>query len=77
MTREPLTPENSETSPEILDAIARCTDGESAHIASIWDDPSDEELLSIWQHVTQNGLMDSHAFTWGTMGRNWADDIEA
>lgn len=65
-----LTPENSNTSPEILEAIAKCESSRSSR--EIWEDPTEAEALSIWERVTKNGLLKSTDFFWGAAEEHWA-----
>ena len=76
-----------ETSPEIMSAIlwvARGCDAERIWFAlgedeteaeRIWADPSDAELLAIWERVTKNGLINASEFCWGASGSDWANNV--
>jgi len=70
-----MTPDTTETSQEILDAIAACS-ADRTEQERIWNDPTEEELIAIWEFVTKNGLIASTAFFWGVEGHRWAHDIE-
>lgn len=48
----------------IIEAIAQCAD-ESRSIEAIWESPTSEERLSVWERVTKNGLRPSTDYLWG------------
>jgi hypothetical protein len=54
-----------ETCIEIMEAILHVAGGDGDEAARIWEDPSDRELLAIWERVTKNGLRDAREFPWG------------
>lgn len=64
-----------ETSDEIMEAIAWLADGDFKRAVRIWEDPTDEEWLAIWERVTKNGLHPANEFFWGAAGRQWAREI--
>ena len=68
--------DSRQTSIEIMNAILWLAGWKDDNALQIWMDPSYEELLSIWERVKKNGLLDSSDFFWGTAGGNWAADIE-
>ena len=53
-----------ETSVEIIEAIHFLADGNADEMARIWQDPRDEELTSIWERATLNGLI-TETMYWG------------
>lgn len=59
------------TSPAILAAIEWLADGDAEKEHRIWQDPTNEELIAIWERVTQNGLTPTSDFEWGESGTNW------
>ena len=60
-----------ETSNEICEAILKiATNNEDA--ARIWQDPTESEMLAIWERVTKNGLLTAADFCWGAAGSCWA-----
>lgn len=63
--------DSRETSVEIMIAITYCAHDEEEAIA-IWEDPSPEQVLAIWENVTDNGLHDSRDFCWGASEDRWA-----
>lgn len=63
--------DSRETSQEIIDAIVRLSQNEKEAIR-IWESPTYEESLAIWERVTDNGLRDSNEYCWGASGSNWA-----
>ena len=67
------TGDSRETSKEIMDAIVFVAGGDSAEAVRIWEEPTEAELLAIWERVTQNGLHDASEFCWGCEGSKWAD----
>jgi plasmid stability protein len=67
--------DSRETSPEIMEAIADLAKN-PAEAERIWQDPTEEEDLAIWERVTKNGLLPADDFFWGEMGSAWAKDIE-
>lgn len=74
-TERELTESNTETSAEILDAIYSLADGNEAIAHRIWANPSEEELLAIWEIVTKNGLLPAGDFCYGASGDKWAKGI--
>ena len=67
------TGDSRETSKEIMEAIVFVAGGDSAEAVRIWEEPTEAELLAIWERVTQNGLHDASEFCWGCEGSKWAD----
>lgn len=65
---------NLETSPEIILAINEIAPN-SAIAEQIWEDPSEADLIAIWEIVTKNGLLDASTFCWGAAGADWANSI--
>lgn len=61
-----------ETSVEIMEAIFAVAGSEEAAVR-VWEDPTYEEALAIWERVTSNGLRDSTDYCWGAAGSDWAD----
>lgn len=59
------------TSPEILSAI-KWLARDSAEEHRIWQDPTEEEVLAIFERVTQNGLIPATEFVWGESDNQWA-----
>jgi len=56
--------QSHETAEEIAEAIFWLA--RSAEEAErIWQEPSREEWLAIWERVTKNGLLDGADFQWG------------
>jgi hypothetical protein len=64
--------DSRETSDEIMAAIYVLAKNNPDVANQIWADPSDPEILSIWETVTKNGLIDSTEFFWGSAGAKWA-----
>jgi hypothetical protein len=60
-----------ETSPEIMEAI-RYVAGDDANAVRLWEEPTDEELLAVWERVTGNGLRSATDYAWGASGSKWA-----
>ena len=65
-----------ETSNEIMEAILYAAGGDGARAERIWADPTESEMIAIWEHVTKNGLNKSSEFFWGAEGNSWASNIE-
>ena len=70
------TADSRETSKEIMEAIVFVAGGDSAEAVRIWEEPTEAEMLAIWERVTQNGLHNASAFFWGCDGSKWADSIK-
>lgn len=64
--------ESLETSKEILEAIDWLALGNDSEAKRIWNDPTAEEMIAIWERVTKNGLIEPEEFLWGESGKNWA-----
>jgi len=72
------TANSRETSPEIMEAILAVAGGDEKRAKMIWEDGgSEEELIAIWERVTNNGLHDATDFFWGSEGSRWANGILA
>ena len=65
------TTDSRETSVEIMEAI-RAVAGSEAAAVRVWEEPSYEETLAVWERVTNNGLRDSTGYCWGAAGSKWA-----
>ena len=66
-----------ETDPAIMEAILYVAGGDEADAVRIWEEPSREELLAIWERVTRNGLRDATDFCWGSAGSAWWPNDDA
>jgi hypothetical protein len=75
MTNFINTAESRETSPEIMEAIMYVA-GNDAEAVRVWEEPTEPEMLAIWERVTKNGNLDASDFCWGAEGSRWAADIE-
>lgn len=53
-----------ETSEEIAEAIHYLAKNEK-HAEAIWRDPTDEELIAVWERATKNGLINDKELLWG------------
>lgn len=62
-----------ETSPEIMEAI-RAVAGDDVGAVRVWEAPTHDETLAVWERVTKNGLRDSTDYCWGASGSKWAAD---
>ena len=69
------TADSHETSQEIMDAI-RSVAGSDEIAERVWADPTESEMIHIWEGVTKNGLIASTEFCWGAEGSQWAKSIE-
>lgn len=65
------TADSRETSVEIMEAILAVAGSQSAAVR-VWDEPTYEETLAVWERVTKNGLRDSTDYCWGAAGSAWA-----
>lgn len=65
------TADSRETSPELMESIFFVAGRNDTRAARIWSEPTDEEVLAIWEHVTGNGNLDASDFVWGAAGNNW------
>jgi len=70
------TADSRETSIEIMAAIELLARA-SNEAVRIWEEPTEKEIIAIWERVTKNGLNDSKDFCWGASGDNWASSIES
>lgn len=70
------TADSRETSKEIMEAIMFVAGGDSSEAVRIWEEPTEAELLAIWERVTQNGLHDASEYCWGADGSKWASSIK-
>ena len=62
-----------ETSPELMEAIRFVAGGDDARAAHMWANGiTGDELVSIIERVTHNGLHEPTDFVWGAMGSHWA-----
>jgi hypothetical protein len=64
-----------ETSVEIMDAIMWLARGDETEAVRIWEEPSEAEMIALWERVTKNGLVHANEFCWGASGSKWADGI--
>jgi hypothetical protein len=68
-----LSAESRETSISIMTAIWSIAHPKTYEEATrIWEDPTNEEFLAIWEIVTGNDLRPSTDYCWGDCGSNWA-----
>ena len=65
------TADSRNTSTEIMDAIRIVAGSESAAVR-VWEEPTYEEALAVWERVTNTGNTDSTEFCWGAAGSAWA-----
>jgi len=65
-----------ETDLKIIEAIWWLSGKDETRAERIWQDPTNEEMIAIWERVTNNGLRPSNEFCWGKAGSAWADDLE-
>jgi len=65
------TADSRETSPEIMEAILAVAGSQSA-AGRVWEEPTYEETLAVWERVTKNGMHDSTEYCWGASGSKWA-----
>ena len=78
MTKFLETADSRETSSEIMEAILAVAGGSEKRAEKIWENGgSEEELIAIWELVTNNGLRDATEFYWGSEGSRWANEILA
>ena len=52
------------TSIEVAEAIFFVADGDD-DAERVWQDPTEEEVLAIWECATNNGLTDGSDLWWG------------
>ena len=70
------TADSRKTSTELMEAIFY-TSGKSEKLAErIWAEPTNDELIAIWERVTKNGNIESTDFCWGAAGSRWAANVE-
>jgi len=63
--------DSRETSVEIMEAIRAVAGSETAAVR-VWEEPTYEESMAVWERVTKNGLRDSTNYVWGASGSSWA-----
>lgn len=66
-----------ETSVELMEAIYFVAGRNDADAVRVWEDPTEAELLAIWERATKNGLVSADEFCWGASGANWAAEANA
>lgn len=54
-----------QTNEQIVEQIFSLARGDEAEAQRIWEDPTVEEWLAIWERVTGNGLRDGDDYNWG------------
>lgn len=64
-----------ETSIEIMEAIFRIAGGDDDVAVRVWEEPTETELINIWEDVTKNGLLSPSLYCWGDMGSKWANAL--
>jgi len=64
-----------ETSDEIMQAIDALARHDYDEAVRIWEEPTEAELIAIWERVTGNGLRPSSDYFWGFGGSRWAADV--
>ncbi len=64
-----------ETSEEIIEAIHILARRDDTEAERIWESPGEDELIAIWEVVTNNGLLPSTDFVWGHECQYWANPI--
>ena len=74
MTNFIATANSRETSPEIMEAIRSVAGSDTAAVL-VWEAPSEEEALAVWERVTNNGLIPSADYCWGASGSRWASAV--
>lgn len=67
------TADSRETSTELMEAILFIAGGNETLAEMIWTNPSDTELLEIFNVITKNGLINASEFCWGANGNKWAE----
>ena len=71
------TAESRETSIELMEAIYQVAGNDDAHAEFIWEEgPTSGELVAIIEVVTKNGMHETTDFVWGSMGENWANELD-
>lgn len=63
--------DSRETSKELMQAILKTAGGSGLEAARVWADPTDAEMVSIYEIVTGNGLHPATDYAWGDAGYNW------
>ena len=53
------------TDIEVAEAIFYVASHQENVAERIWQDPSEAEVIAIWEYVTCNGLHDAADFNWG------------
>ena len=64
-----------ETDIEVMRAILSVAGNDEAAAVRIWEDPSNEEGIAIWEIVTGNGLRPATDYCWGASGTHWASTM--
>lgn len=68
------TGESRQTCPEIMQAIMDIAHTDEIAVR-IWEQPTESELIAIWEIVTTNGLHPATDYCWGAAGCDWAPTI--
>lgn len=64
-----------ETSPEIMSAILAVAGGDDTRADRVWNEPTIEEALAVWEIVTSNGVRNPSEYCWGADGARWASQL--
>lgn len=54
-----------ETDDRIAEAIGYLADGDTNVAERIWQEPTDDEIIEIWERATRHGLYDDREMQWG------------
>ena len=65
------TADSRETSREIMEAILFVARNDESVADRIWSDPTDAELIAIYERATKNGLIDASDLYWGASSNKW------
>lgn len=69
------TGDSRQTSEAVMSAIAFVAGGDTETAVRIWEEPTEQELLAIWERVTNNGEKNASEFCWGAEGSKWHESI--
>ena len=68
--------DSRETSPKLMAAILKVAGSENDAV-KVWEAPTEDQKIAIWEVVTKNGLIDASELCWGESGDSWAEEITA
>jgi hypothetical protein len=65
--------DSRETDAEVMQAILKVAGGNATEAVRVWEDPTNPEMIAVWEIVTANGLRPATDYAWGASGTQWAE----